>query len=96
MYTLRKVSEGIQYNTEIGSEYKIIDRHYYDVFYDAFKDVFGYNHVADLDSEATEDTKNCYMILVIKEGKEMIPLYKYESYYIMNENGKTFSNLSIK
>lgn len=97
MYTLRKIIDGIQHNEEIGKSYQVIDRECnYEKFCEAFKMLFQTNHVADLDSESTEFTKNCYMILVIKEGQEMIPLYKGQSNYIMAENGKTFSNLSIK
>jgi len=97
MYTLRKIIEGMEFNQEIGTQYQVIDRTTnYEKFAEAFNLCLGYRHVADLDTESDQHTKNCYTILVINKGAEMIPLYIGQSNYIMTETGKTFSNLSIK
>jgi hypothetical protein len=97
MYTLRTVTKrNKQINTIIGNTYSVVDRDSnYEEFSDIFKEVFQSNHVADLDSEATEYTKNCYGF--IQTTLEVtIPLYKDSTYYIMSETGKTFSKLTYK
>ena len=97
MYTLRKVIGNDQWNKSIGDEYSFIDRETnYEEFCKAFEKSFTRKHVADLDSESDEFTKNCYAFIVCKGGSEMIPLYKNQYNYIMSESGNTFSNLTLK
>lgn len=87
----------MQFNQEIGSSYQVIDRdRNYDEFAKAFEICFKKRHVADLDTESDNFTKNCYMLLVVERGSEIIPLYAGQSNYIMTERGVTFNNLSLK
>lgn len=96
MYTLRTVDANQkQTNQLIGSIYSLIDRDSnYDEFSDNFRMLFGKPHVADLDENSDEHTKNVYSIIDFMGN--MIPLYKNTAYYIMTESGKTFSNLSYR
>jgi len=96
MYTLRMVdSNQKQTNQLIGNIYSLIDRNSnYNEFSGNFRMLFGKSHVADLDENSDEHTKNVYAILDFMG--DMIPLYKDTAYYIMTESGKTFSNLSYR
>lgn len=96
MYTLRTMTaKNKQINQEIGNVYSLIERDFnYEEFSDAFKIVFGRNHVADLDNTADDFTKECHAFIECMGAT--IPLYKHSCYYIMTESGKTFSNLSYK
>lgn len=96
MYTLRTVeSNQKQTNEFIGSFYQFIERDSsYEAFCSTFKNVFQRDHVADLCETADQYTKNVYGFIVTNNGTN--PLYKDNSYYIMTENGKTFSNLTYK
>lgn len=97
MYTLRTVTRSNkQINTIIGSTYSVVERHSnYDEFSDIFKEIFGVDHVADLDENSNELTKSCYGFIQTTIDNT-IPLCMHTNYYIMTENGKTFSNLSYK
>ena len=97
MYTLRKVIDNIQSNQSLGSQYQVIDiETNYEEFCKAYKLLFRENHVADLEETSSNFSKNCYAIILTKEGSELIPLYKKQYNYIMTESGKTFSNLTYK
>ena len=97
MFTLRKVIDGIQSNQEIGEDYQVIERFTnYEEFCKAFETAFERKHVADLDDTSDNYTKNCYILLTVKGGSQIIPLYLNQQNYIMSDNGKTFSNLTYK
>jgi len=96
MFALRTIIGNRQYNKALGHEYQIIERDVeYDAFCDFFEETFGYSHVADLDDNADNYTKDCYAF-VITQGFKPIPLYKKQLNYVMTESGKTFSNLTRK
>lgn len=97
MYTLRKVIDNVQHNQSIGENYQVIERDSnYNEFRKAYHTLFKSEHVADKDTNSDNFTKECYIILIVKSGTEMIPLYKNQKNYIMTESGKTFCNLSYK
>jgi hypothetical protein len=98
MFALRKVfKDHTQINLNLGNEYSLIERDStYDKFSETFKIEFDSDHVADLDEESTEFTKNCYAFVINEGGKVAHPLYKNQFNYIMTESGKTFSNLTYK
>lgn len=98
MYTLRTFNEtGIETNRAIGDNYQVISRDVnYEKFREAYELFWNKPHVADLDTESDKHTRQTFCFLAIKQGAELIPLYKDESYYMMTESGKTFSNLTYK
>lgn len=97
MKTLTKIIDNVSYFEEIGTSFHLIERDSnYKEFSKAFNITFNKSHVADSDTESDNYTKNCYAILVVKAGSEMIPLYKNQSNYIVGETGKTFKNLTFK
>lgn len=97
MFYLRVINpDGSDFNTKLGDSYTVTQREVsYDSFRKIFKDVFGKPHVADLDSEADEYTKNVFAFISF-DGGAKIELLKNQSYFIMTENGKTFSNESYR
>jgi hypothetical protein len=96
MFALRKIIGNTPTNYALGIQYQVIDRFSdYEDFKEAFKNSFGYNHVADLDDKSDNYTKNCYAFLLTIEYKS-IPLYMNQKNYIMTESGKTFENLTLK
>lgn len=98
MYTLRTFNDaGVESNRTIGDNYQVINREInYEEFRKAYELFWKKPHVADLEDESDQHTKQTFSFLVIKHGSELIPLYKGEIYYIMTESGKTFSNLTFK
>lgn len=97
MYTLRNITDNLEFNTNLGESYSLVERELnYDEFCKTFKVVFDKPHVADLDTESCNFSKNTYAFVICKGGSEIIPLYKKQSNYIMTESGKTFSNLTYK
>lgn len=96
MFALRKIIENTQTNYALGIQYQVVERFVdYEDFKVAFKQSFGYEHVADLDDKADNYTKNCYAFISTPDY-ELIPLYMNQKNYIMTESGKTFSNLTFK
>ena len=97
MFTLVKVIDNVSYFDALGKGFHLIEiETNYDEFCRAFEKAFQSKHVADDDSESTNFTKDCYAILVVNNGSEMIPLYKKQSNYIVGESGKTFKNLTYR
>lgn len=97
MYTLRTIQNNIQTNECLGKSYHLIERHTnYDEFCKAFEIFHSKKHVADLDNESDEFSKQTYAFIIFNNGSDLIPLYKNRRNYIMNESGKTFSNLTFK
>jgi len=96
MFALRKIIGNAQTNYALGVQYQVVERFVdYEDFSHTFKQEFGYDHVADLDDNADNYTKNCYAFLITPDFKA-IPLYMNQKNYIMTETGKTFSNLTFK
>ena len=95
MFTLRQISsKGMQNNTVLGKNYKVLMREeHYDLFCEIYKKVFEQDHVSDLDPTASDISKDCYGFVY---SDECHPLFKGESYFIMTENGKTFDNLTYR
>lgn len=95
MYTLRTIEkDGLQQNTSIGKEYLYADRYLNgQAFRDAYLRLFGVPHVADLDSSATDQSKNCVGILTTEDGV-MRTIWNFHDAYIMTDSGQTFSRLN--
>ena len=95
MYTLRTINEeGLQQNTALGNEYLYADRFMNGAaFRESFVRMFGVNHVADLDADATDSTRNCVGIVTTENGVA-IPVWKFHDAYVMTDAGKTFSRLN--
>lgn len=97
MYTLRTFENGLESNRSLGTSYDVVNRETnYEKFSEAYELFWGKAHTADLDTESDEYTKKTFSFLVIRDGAEMIPLYKGGLYYVMTESGKTFDNLTFK
>ena len=83
-------------NFVLGNSYTFVSRHEnYDEFCKSFRYSFGRDHVADLDESADQDTKNCYAFVSNEDGNKLYALFQNQKNYIMTENGKTFSNVSL-
>jgi hypothetical protein len=96
MFTLRKITaDGVEHNYVIGDDYNSVTRESnYDDFCKIFKDVFGRNHVADIDETADDDTKKCHAF--IWNYKRTYPLYKGDFNFVMTDRGKTYANYSYR
>lgn len=57
-------------------------------------DEFSYYFKSLFPNPEINDSENVYAILY--NGEVLIPLYKSHNYYLVNENGRTFKNLSFK
>lgn len=86
-----------QSNRILGSDYSLILREeHYESFSEMYQKTFDSIHVADIDTESNNLSKNTYGFVVYKDGSNVLPLYKKQQNYIMTENGNTFSNISYK
>jgi hypothetical protein len=95
MFVLRTIIEGQQSNTIVGDHYALVMRHEkYDDFRETFKRCYGYDHVADLDPNADNYTKNCYGFVVTPNS--IHPLYEKQNNYVMTAAGSTFANISLR
>lgn len=95
IFTLRTVSKRGTVNRVIGGEYNHICRFQnYEEFQGVFKKYFEKNHIADNDSSSDSHTKKCYGFLIYDGASIIHPLFKDETYFIVNENGKTFEKLN--
>jgi hypothetical protein len=93
MFSLRIIyKNGEQVNHSVGSWYSYIDRNEsYDLFNETFEQVFGRNHVADLDPNSDGTTQNCYGFV---SGDDCCyPLFRDNKYYIVTVGGATYDNL---
>ncbi len=91
MFILRQISkEGIESNSIIGDSYNFIHK---DINYREFCKTFELTFEKSYEEDLKDDNaKTCYAF--ISNGVFMRPLYKGNSYFIMTEGGKTFSNVS--
>lgn len=88
MFTLRVVlSDKSEFNTIIGSNYTVVKRESTpDQYSILFERVF---------LTKPQQDEICYGFVVSENAKETIPLFINRCNYIMNENGKTFSNITF-
>lgn len=94
MYTLRVVTEGSIRNHSLGNFYHTTNRFEHpERFREIFKEVYGRNHVADLDPESDDDTKNI-IGFVTGNTDWTIPIDQRESSYVMTESGNTFERVN--
>lgn len=70
----------VECNTILGGSYNVIDSQSED-----------WNHMLD---EWDTFRDEIYLFLVYNDGKDVMPLYKKQSNYIMTSDGKTFCNLT--
>lgn len=97
MYTLRTILDNIQTNNCLGKNYQVIERYTnYEEFQKTYLQFHKKTHVADMDSESNNYSKQTYAFVISNNGSEIHPLYIGNKNYIMTENGKTFSNLTFK
>lgn len=91
MYTLRTLSdEGTEFNELLGSNYMVVLK---EKSIDNFKYLF--NEVFQLEySEEKESDGRCYGFVVAEDDSKKIPLFRNRRSFIMNENGKTFANIT--
>lgn len=96
MYTLRTIGEcQTQINTFLGSEYILINRFSnYDRFCEIYLEVFGKNHVADLDETSDHFSQSTYCFVNYNGIQKALFIQDYN--YIVSSNGNTFCNLSMK
>jgi len=95
MYTLRTFTDTSEVNINLGDYYEITRRFEAPKeFALLFEDHFEKKHVADLDPEASEESKLCYAI--ISTQRDTVPLYIGQKNYVVTDSGKTFSNLTYK
>lgn len=86
MFILRRITlELMQINTYLGLEYVVI-----------LKDLSKLDFERTTEQWTSEDKKNLYGVITFDAGESIMPLYEDSTYYIMIEDGKTFSNVSKK
>jgi len=84
MYTLRTIFQtGIERNNFIGKNYELIHKHNQEFDY-YFKDLFPNPEQCDIEG--------VFCLLITDEIT--IPLYYVHQYYVVNENGGTFTCLT--
>lgn len=89
-FILRTISQEECFNFSLGSCFSLIARdEQFNRFRALFKEVFGRDHVADLDESSDYDTRSVNAFL-IDEKDEIHVLRQTDSNYIMNQDGKTF------
>jgi len=90
MYTLRKItSKKLEFNQNLGESYSVFRKEKNeDAFLKMYVDFFQLEIVKD------NETGNCYAFVISENAKETYALFKDEQNYIVNNDGKTFSNLT--
>lgn len=98
MYTLTEIAtrkENVSFHQKLGERFSIIER---EISQGEFETA--YNSLYNKPNGGLFDEKdidpNIYCLLVSEGGREIIPLYKANFYYIVTETGKTFKNLTFK
>lgn len=88
MFTLRVIlDDNSEFNTILGSNYSVVRREKTPEQYNIlFERVF---------LTKPEEDEKCYGFVISGNAKETIPLFINRCNYIMNENGKTFSNITF-
>lgn len=94
MFILRKIKKDVEINQCIGSSYAIISKkNNYEQFIIDYNKFISNNDFIDIDDVFCFIHSNNFIFSGIKDDI-LIPLFKDSKYYIMNESGKTFSNIS--
>lgn len=90
MYTLRKItSKKIEFNQNLGESYSVFRKEKNeDAFLKMYVDFF------QLEGQEKIEVGGCYAFVISEDAKETYPLFKEEQNYIVNNDGKTFSNLT--
>lgn len=95
MFILRRyTSEHNEVNESLGDSYNLVKK---EINPEEFNRT--YKIWAGVGEDLIEDnlvTDGIYMFIIYKDGREIIPLHKASTYYIMTENGKTFSNITYR
>lgn len=78
-----------EFNKVIGSNYRIVKK---EISLEEFKIKFKDHFQCDF-KENDPDSK-CYAFLIYEDGKETIALFSDRRNFIMNDSGKTFSNIT--
>jgi len=90
MYTLRRInSDKLEINTNLNENYVL-------VLEEKNKKEFSNIGTKILKFETPEELKDIYGFVSFNEGQSIIPLYKKSQYYIMQSDGKTFDNITLK
>lgn len=99
MFVLRRITgESNECNTCLGESYTYVAKERNESeFYRTYQVHLG----NDADTEVTQSLMDSledkiYAFVVSENGKEVIPLYRPSSYFIMTSNGKTFDNLTFR
>ena len=88
MFILRRITgEGHEVNQVLGKEYHYVDGIRNETEFEKALNVYG---------GTKEENPSIYAFLTLENGKEMLPLHRPSTYYIMTENGATFANLTFK
>ena len=97
MFTLRTITDSFERNNYLGNDFEVIPK-YIDKgenrpldespeFKKLFEDLFP--------EPELNDTENVFAVVYTGSFK-IIPLYNHLKYYVLNEKGKTFMNLTSK
>ena len=94
MFILRRYTgENHEVNTVLGNSYNLVKR---EVDFDEFKRAYtAFTEGGNWDADSPIN-ENIYTFIIYNNGKDIEPLYKPSTYYIMTENGATFANLTFK
>lgn len=99
MYTLRRVlkGSGFENNKALGASYSLVSREQKTggEFNKAMAVYFGKEIGDKLSDEQIYEGNNIHAFVSDENGR-LTPLYKNDSYYVMTDSGKTFSNLTFK
>ena len=97
MFTLRTITDSFERNNYLGNDFEVIPKYIYKgenipldespEFKKLFEDLF---HEPEIN-----DTENVFAV-VYTGSLKIIPLYCHLKYYVLNEKGKTFMNLTFK
>lgn len=86
MFILRRFTEEkMEINTFLGEEYVLILKEKNEK---EFKD--------QTETWSENDLKGVYGLILFDCSESIMPLYSLSTYYVMTEEGKTFSNISKK
>lgn len=94
MYTLTEISEKGTTHQSLGCRFVVLERELCKVEFEKAYNTFYGNPEKILPEENINE--QIYCLIVSENGKDILPLYKYNFYYIVTDNGKTFKNLTYK
>lgn len=86
MFYLRRITKDkTAINITLGESYNWIQK---DVSPEQFRNIF-----KDFYSDESDDPDRIDSFIISEGGRNIIPIYNTNNYYIMTENGKTFQSL---